>query len=281
MRGSRPVAVFDSGVGGLTVLKAIRARLPREDLVYFGDTAHLPYGTKSPRTVRALTMTHLEFLAARGIKCAVIACNTASAVALNMLKRRLRVPVVGVIEPGIRAALARTRSGRVGVLGTATTISSGQYQLRLRQLAPGIRVTAQACPLFVPIIEEGWARHAIADTVAREYVAPLLRARVDTVILGCTHYPLLKPVLRRVLGKKVALVDSAEEVKVETERLLLERGLARPARGRRAGRTMFFLTDTGGSFKRIASRFLGSPPRDLVEVRLKVSARDRVRGGAA
>jgi len=279
MRGAaRPIAVFDSGVGGLTVFRALRRRLPHESLVYFGDTAHVPYGTKSPETVRTLTRTHLAFLARRGVKCAVVACNTASAVALEgpggartgggASGRPPRIPLIGVIEPGVRMALARTRNGRIGVLGTSTTIASGAYQRRLA--AGGVtRVTARACPLFVPLIEEGWARHPVARRIAAEYVAPLKRAGVDTVILGCTHYPLLRPVLGRVFGPDVTLVDSAEAVQLEVERTLADRGWLR-TRGR--GRDVFFLTDTGGMFPEVARRFLGAPITRLVKVDMRVEA---------
>ena len=275
MRGAaRPIAVFDSGVGGLTVYRTLRRRLPRESLVYFGDTAHVPYGTKSPETVRTLTRTHLAFLARRGVKCAVVACNTASAVALDPPDRAgaggrpSRIPLIGVIEPGVRMALARTRNGRIGVLGTSTTIASGAYQRRLADAGVS-KVTARACPLFVPLIEEGWARHPLATRIAAEYVAPLKRAGVDTVILGCTHYPLLRPVLARVFGRGVTLVDSAEAVELEVERVLADRGWLRAA-GR--GRDIFYLTDTGGKFPAVARRFLGRPIGRLVKVDMRVEA---------
>ncbi len=266
----RPIAVFDSGVGGLTVFRALRRRLPAEHLVYFGDTAHVPYGTKSPDTVRRLTRAHLGFLAARGVKGVVLACNTASAVALDGLAARVRIPVIGVIDPGVLQALDRTRTGRIGVLGTPTTIRSGAYQRRLTALDRRVQVHAAACPLFVPLIEEGWAGHEIARRIAAVYLRPLRRARVDTVILGCTHYPLLAPTLRRVLGPRVALVDSAEAVAGVVERRLAEMGLLRP-RGSRARET-FYLTDTGGQFPAVARRFLGRPVARLVGVNVRVEA---------
>jgi glutamate racemase len=235
---ARPIAVFDSGVGGLTVYRAIRRRLPGESLAYFGDTAHVPYGTKSPDTVRRLTRTHVSFLLRRGVKAVVIACNTASAVAMEALAAAAsRVPVVGVIEPGVRMALERTRSGRIGVIGTTTTIASQAYQRRLVAAGRGVSVHARACPLFVPLAEEGWARHPIARRIAADYLAPLIRARVDTLILGCTHYPLLASTIREVMGSRVELVDSAEAVQRELGAALRARGLlrrapaGRPARG--------------------------------------------------
>jgi len=269
-----PIAVFDSGVGGLTVFRALRRRLPEEPLVYFGDTAHVPYGTKSPDTVRRLTRAHLKFLGGRGVKCAVIACNTASAVALDALSGALRFPLIGVIDPGVRQALERTRNGRIGVLGTSTTIRSGAYQRRIARMDRRARVFAAACPLFVPLVEEGWAGHPVALRIAAAYLAPLRRARVDTVILGCTHYPLLAPVLRRVLGSRVTLVDSAEAVAGETERVLARLGLLRN-RGRR-GRETFYLTDTGGQFPQVARRFLGKPVTRLVGVTVRVEAMNDV-----
>lgn len=275
----RPIAVFDSGVGGLTVFRALRRRLPNEHLVYFGDTAHVPYGTKSPETVRRLTRAHLSFLAARGVKCAVIACNTASAVALESVAKQVRIPLLGVIDPGVLQALDRTRTGRIGVLGTSTTIRSGAYQRRLVLLDRRVRVHAVACPLFVPLIEEGWSDHEVARRIAVEYLSPLLRAKVDTVILGCTHYPLLAPTLRRVLGPRVQLVDSAAAVAGETERILAgmdllrvppKAGLLRGRGGR--GRETFYLTDTGGHFPAVARRFLGKPVTRLTAVGVRVQA---------
>jgi glutamate racemase len=266
----RPIAVFDSGVGGLTVFRALRHRLPSEHLVYFGDTAHVPYGTKSPDTVRRLTLAHLGFLAARRVKCAVIACNTASAVALESFQGRMRFPLIGVIDPGVQQALERTRNGRIGVLGTSTTIRSGAYQRRLLHQDRRAKVTAVACPLFVPLAEEGWAHHPVARLMAREYLAPLRRAGVDTVILGCTHYPLLAPTLKRVLGPRVRLVDSADAVARETERRLAGLGLLRH-RGAR-GKETFYLTDTGGQFPAVARRFLGRPISQLVGVTVRVKA---------
>jgi glutamate racemase len=266
VKSSDPIAVFDSGLGGLTVFRAIRKHLPRENLFYFGDTAHLPYGTKSAETVRRLTLGHLEFLTRRRIKCAVIACNTASAVALQALKRRLHIPVLGVIDPGIREAIVATRNGRIGVLGTATTVASGAYQRGLKNQGRRIRLVAQACPLFVPLIEEGWSRHPVTEAVARHYLAPLIRARVDTVVMGCTHYPLIRAVLQRILGSNVRLVDSAFAVARQTGRSLREMSMLCAKRKRGAAR--FFLTDTGGSFPLVAARFLGEAPGKLTAVGL-------------
>jgi glutamate racemase len=279
VRASRPIGIFDSGVGGLTVFRALRRGLPRESLVYFGDTANLPYGTKSPDTVRGLVRAHLRFLARRGVKCAVVACNTASAVALDGLERALHLPVIGVIDPGVREAVARTRHGRIGVVGTRTMIASGAYQRRLAAAAPGVRVFARACPLFVPLIEEGWARSPVTRRVAMSYLAPLKAARVDTVILGCTHYPLIKSVLQDVMGPRVRLVDASGAVLRAVRAELGGRGLLR-ARGPR-GRVTFCLTDTGGMFPKVARRFLGSPLGRLVKVDVRVRAASVTAGGRA
>ncbi len=264
MRAADPVVVFDSGLGGLTVLRALARCLPGENMIYFGDTAHVPYGTKSPQTVRRLALGHLSFLSRRGIKCVVIACNTVSAVALRPLRAKLGIPVLGVIQPGVVQACRLTRNGRIGVIGTATTVASQAYQRAIRRLDPKLRVTAQACPLLVPLIEEGLSRHRLAWIAARMYLRPLIRARVDTVVLGCTHYPLMRGVFRHLLGPRVHLVDSASAVGLHAERTLRDSGILRKGSGR--GRISFFLTDVGGSFPVAARRFLGKAPDRLIKV---------------
>src|SRR5215472_10192726 len=205
------IGIFDSGVGGLTVMQALLGVLPHEHLVYLGDTARHPYGTKSAETVTDYSVENAEFLVRRGVKVVVVACNTASSVALDALATRLTVPVVGVIEPGARAATARSRTGRVGVIGTEATISSGAYTRALRALRPGIEIYSRPCPLFVPLAEEGWLDGPIPRGVAETYLASLCKSGIDTLVLGCTHYPLLRPVIGAVVGEGVTLVDSAEE----------------------------------------------------------------------
>jgi len=204
----RPIGVFDSGIGGLTVLRALRERLPHESTVYLGDTARVPYGTKGAATVIHFAAQALDHLIHRGVKAVVIACNTASAVAIEDLTRRTHLPVMGVIEPGVEAALAVTR-GRVGVIGTLATVGSDRYGQLLRAARPGIEVIGQPCPLFVPLAEEGWTDHPITRSVAEEYLHGLRESGVDTLILGCTHYPLLKPAIGEVMGPGTTLVDSA------------------------------------------------------------------------
>ena len=228
-----PLGVFDSGIGGLTVARALFERLPHESVIYFGDTARVPYGPKSPDTVRRYSAEILAYLLHRGVKAVVVACNTSTAHALGYLQSHSSVPVVGVIEPGARAAVAATRTGTIGVIGTAGTIASGAYERAIKALRPDARVYSQPCPLFVPLVEEGWFEHPAAELIARDYLAPLQRAKVDVLVLGCTHYPLLKPLLAQVMAGRpdVKLVDSAEEtataVSKELERLnLLANGSA-------------------------------------------------------
>jgi glutamate racemase len=249
-----PVGVFDSGIGGLTVAHAIMAQLPNESVTYFGDTARVPYGPKSPDTVRRYSQEIAGFLVDQGIKSLVVACNTATAHALPVLRENLSVPVIGVIEPGARAAVAATRTGHVGVIGTVGTIKSGAYERALRALEPSLRITARACPLFVPLVEEGWVDHEATRLIAEEYLAPLLETHVDTVVLGCTHYPLLKGVISRVLGSDVRLIDSAEETARETAAVLHDRCLTVSSP---SPRYRFIASDDPLMFLQLGQRFLG------------------------
>ncbi len=250
----RPIAVFDSGIGGLTVFKALSRRMPRESLIYFGDTAHVPYGSKSREAVTRYSLEVARFLDSKEIKAMVVACNTSSALALSRVQKALRVPVLGVIRPGAKAAADATRTGRVGIIGTEATIASGAYTQALRENFPGVRIAAAACPLFVPLVEEGWWAHPVTREVARHYLKPLSRFRIDTLILGCTHYPLLKKPLREVLGPSVKLIDSAEQTAIETEELLSRLKLLN--RGG-PGSWEFFVSDAPKRFLRLAKRLLG------------------------
>jgi glutamate racemase len=254
LKNAAAIGVFDSGLGGLTVLKALARRMPEESLIYFGDTARVPYGSKSPEAIARFSSEAARFLAGRGIKLLVIACNTSSAWALPAIRRAVRIPVIGVIEPGARAALAAAR-GRVGIIGTEATVASRAYPKALRALSPRTRTASAACPLFVPLVEEGWWSGPVVSAVAARYLEPLKRARVDALILGCTHYPYLKPVLARAMGPRVKLIDSADETAAETERALAELGLRAP-RGRR-GRREFYASDAPERFRRLARRMLG------------------------
>lgn len=252
-KSQRPIGVFDSGIGGLTVLSALARRMPNEHLIYFGDTAHVPYGSKSKEAVTRFSLAIARFLESKGIKLLVVACNTSSALALRELKSALKIPVLGVIEPGARAAAAATRNGRVAVIGTEATVRSGAYVAALKKKRPGIHAKALACPLFVPLVEEGWWGHRVTSEVAKDYLKPLRGSGIDALILGCTHYPLLKKTISRGVGPKVRLIDSAEQTAVETEELLDEMGLKR--RGG-PGRREFYASDAPKRFLRIA-RLLG------------------------
>ncbi|HZR82633.1 MAG TPA: glutamate racemase [Candidatus Binatia bacterium] len=259
----RPIGVFDSGIGGLTVLQQLSAVLPREQLIYLGDTARLPYGPKSRETVTAFAAECGDFLADRGVKLIVVACNTTSAVALDALRERYPVPVLGVIAPGARAALRATRRGRIGVIGTETTIASGAYERELRAIEPDVEIFTRACPLFVPLAEEGWVDNDVARRTAALYLASLKRSGIDTLILGCTHYPLLRPAIEDFMGPRVRIVDSAEETAREVRRLLREsRGLR--ARGR--GSASFFVTDTVQRFVRVGEQFYGASVASAVRL---------------
>jgi glutamate racemase len=263
---SAPLGVFDSGIGGLTVARALFERLPRESVIYFGDTARVPYGPKSPETVRRYSAEILAYLLQRGVKAVVVACNTSTAHALGYLQERAPVPVVGVIEPGARAAVAATKTGAIGVIGTAGTIASGAYERAIKALRPEARVHAQSCPLFVPLVEEGWFDHPAAELIAREYLEPLKQAGVDVLVLGCTHYPLLKPLLSRVMGPGVTLVDSAEETAKAVAAELEARGLLAAAGGTHEHR--FVVSDDEPHFRKVGARFLGEKIKQVEVVPL-------------
>lgn len=251
-----PIGIFDSGIGGLTVARAVYERLPHESTVYFGDTARVPYGPKSPETVRRYSLEILEWLLGQGVKAVVIACNTSTAHALETLQAQSPVPVIGVIEPGARAAAAASRGGPIGVIGTAGTIASNAYARAIQRRRPDARVEQVACPLFVPLVEEGWFEHSAAELIAREYLEPLRRTGVDTLVLGCTHYPLLKPLLQRVMGAEVRLIDSGEETAAVVEQVLRRMSLgADPAT---AASHRFAVSDDEARFRGVGARFIGS-----------------------
>ncbi len=259
----RAIGVFDSGVGGLTVFKELMRQLPEEDLLYLGDTARVPYGTKSPETVERYSLEAASFLVAQGVKVLVVACNTASSVALPALQERFDIPVIGVIEPGARRAVELTRRGTIGVIGTEGTIKSGAYSRAIQALAPELQVVSTPCPLFVPLAEEGWANHDVARLTAGEYLAPLAAQGIDALVLGCTHYPLLKATLAQVLGREVLLVDSAEETANSVVKKLQAEGMFRDTPG---GRRRFFVTDVPTRFERVGGAFLGAPLEGVTRV---------------
>lgn len=253
----RPIGVFDSGVGGLTVFHALERALPGESLVYLGDTARVPYGTKSAETVVRYACEATRFLLRKEVKMVVVACNSASSVAIEAVEREAGVPVLGVILPGARRAAELSAAGNIGVIGTRATVGSGAYERAIRARRPDAEVLSRPCPLFVPLAEEGWTDNAIAEQVAETYLAPFKAAGVDTLVLGCTHYPLLQEVIGRVMGMGVRLVDSAESTAEETRRLLRRDSSLASESDDRRGEHHFFVTDAPEPFQAVAERFLG------------------------
>jgi glutamate racemase len=280
-----PIGIFDSGVGGLTVYRALHERLPNERFVYLGDTARVPYGTKSLQTVERYAVENSQFLAARGIKLLVVACNTASALALPAIRAALEIDVVGVIGPGARAAAKNERAGRprsqqtidsihgtIGVIATESTVQSGAYTQAIKKIDADATVIERACPLFVPLAEEGWADNDVARTIAETYLKDL-RAKIDTLVLGCTHYPILRDVIQQTVGADVKLIDSGEATAAEVKSLLEEKGLARltPPTGALERQLCddldhFYVTDAAARFAKVAERFLGAKPSRLEAV---------------
>ncbi len=251
---SKPIGVFDSGIGGLTVVGALRTLLPNESIFYLGDTARVPYGGKSAATVQRYSLEIASMLLEENAKTVVVACNTASAVALSQLTQSLPVTVTGVILPGAQAAIAATRTGHIGVIGTRATINSAAYERALRSLDPDIRVAVRACPLLVPLIEEGWLQSTITDQIIMRYVGPLVKEGIDTLVLGCTHYPLLRDAMARLLGDAITLVDSAQNCAVSVRELLLREDLCAPETN--AGSLQVALTDPPDNFLRVAREAL-------------------------
>ena len=251
---SKPIGVFDSGIGGLTVVAALRKVLPNESIFYLGDTARVPYGGKSAATVQRYSLEIASLLLDEHAKTVVVACNTASALALPQLSESVPVTVTGVILPGAQAAIAATRTGHIGVIGTRATIKSGAYERALNSLDPKIKITARACPLLVPLIEEGWLEHPISDQVIMQYLGPLIGEGIDTLVLGCTHYPLLRPAMARLLGDKITLVDSAQNCANAVRDLLIREELRAPESD--AGSLQVALTDRPDNFLRVAREAL-------------------------
>lgn len=250
-----PIGVFDSGLGGLTVVRELRRLLPSEEILYLGDLAHLPYGTKSTEEIRRLSAACARFLLKKKIKALVIACNSASSVAFDLLSLTLPVPVLNVIAPAVEKALAVSRNGRIGVIATYATIESGSYARSLASKSPDTEYFLKPCPLFVPLAEEGWLEDEVALGAAKKYLIPIKKKNVDTLILGCTHYPLLEKVIAKVMGPGVRLVDSAAPTALRLKKLLQKRGLLYP-RPRRAP-LKIFVTDHVRNFARIGEAFLG------------------------
>lgn len=262
----KAIGIFDSGIGGLTVLKEIVATLPDENIIYLGDTARVPYGIRSPETVTRYSFENTQFLLSQEIKLLVVACNTASAISLEAVKKEYPLPVIGVLEPGARAAAAATRTRKVGVIGTEATIGSGAYEKAIRKIAPDVEVVSLACPLFVPLAEEGWTDNDVARLVAEKYLSPLRGSGIDTLVLGCTHYPLLKPVIGGVVGPGITLIDSATETAREVAGVLEK--LKWQGNGKGGSVRRFFVTDTPARFEKIGKRFLGEPLLRAEQVRI-------------
>ena len=262
---SKAIGVFDSGVGGLTVVKELLRQLPDERIVYFGDTARVPYGIKSKETIIRFSIENILFLLKQDVKLICVACNTVSSIALPEIRNHFRVPIVGVLSPGAREAVDATKNKRIGVIGTKATINSRAYEREIKMLDQNIKITSQACPLFVPFVEEGWIKERAVFEVAENYLRPLKKAGVDTLILGCTHYPLLKKVIKKVMGEDVALIDSAKQAACEVKQILAQTGLlesnARPQRN-------FYVSDGPAWFQGLAKRFLGHQVKEVIKVNL-------------
>lgn len=252
---TRPIGIFDSGVGGLTVVRAMMERLPFENLIYFGDTARVPYGVKSVPTISGFTFQIAQFLLQKDVKMLIIACNTMAAVAADAVRDIANVPVLDVIEAGALGAVAATRNEKIGVIGTPTTINSNAYARAIHQHNARIKMFSQACPLFVPLVEEGWLEHPVTRMTAEEYLKPVVAEGIDTLVLGCTHYPLLKPLLQDVAGDAIQLVDSAEAMAEQSAQILLKNDALNTQRG--APKYDFYVTDVPLRFQTIGERFLG------------------------
>ncbi|RPI02749.1 MAG: glutamate racemase [Ignavibacteriae bacterium] len=255
MNTAQPIGVFDSGIGGLTVVRALTHHLPHENIIYFGDTARVPYGPKSPQVVREYALQDTDVLLHHDVKLIVIACNTVSAVALDVVQKRAKVPVVGVILPGAEAAARATTNNRIGVIGTVGTIFSNAYTNAIRQIDPDISVFGQPCPLFVSLAEEGWINHKATELIAKEYLFPLTLEKIDTLVMGCTHYPILREVIGKVLHQSVTLIDSGEATALAVKNLLTEKAMNNPSTLK--PNLQFFVSDVPHKFTEIGERFLG------------------------
>ena len=258
----KPIGIFDSGIGGLTVVKEVIKLLPYENIVYFGDTARVPYGIKSRETIIKFSLENALFLLQKDVKMIVVACNTSSSLALPIIRKHFKIPILGVIMPGAKEAVYATKNGKIGVIGTRATINSRAYEEEIKRLDYAIKVYSQSCPMFVPIVEEGWMNDGIAGKVAEKYLSPLKAKGIDTLILGCTHYPLLKRKIQEIVGPGVTLIDSAQQVAVEVKQVLSQEGLLN--NGRRSAAREYFVSDEVAIFKNVAKMFLGS---ELKEVR--------------
>jgi len=264
MEKEKPIGVFDSGIGGLTVVKRLLSVLPKESIIYFGDTARVPYGSKSNETVIEYSIQNTKFLLQKGVKAVVVACNTASSIAIDELRKNFDVPIIGMITPGAQMAVEETRNKKIGVIGTRATIFNKAYSNAISKLDSKIEVFEKACPLFVPLAEEGWTHHKATYEIAEEYLKELREKDIDTLVLGCTHYPLLADVIQEVIGKNVRLIDSgiasSEVVRNELQRIGLETNSAVP------GNASFYVSDIPTTFKQVAELFLGQKINEVFKV---------------
>jgi len=262
----KSIGVFDSGIGGLTVVHALMRRLPFENILYFGDTARVPYGSKSAEVVREYAFEDTRFLVQQGVKIIVVACNTVSAVALEYLKSHFSIPIIGMISPGAQAAVRTTTSGRLGVIGTLATIASESYSREIASIDSNIEVYSKACPLFVPLAEEGWSEHIVSKMVAEEYLHDLKQRHIDALILGCTHYPILRNVIQHTVGPNVVLIDSGEAAAIEVEKELRSLDILNPLKDQ--ANYSFFVSDVPQKFKELGEIFLGRPDLRVSRVHL-------------
>ncbi|MFH1563038.1 MAG: glutamate racemase [Nitrospirota bacterium] len=259
-----PIGIFDSGVGGLTVAAEVMKTLPAEDIIYFGDIARTPYGSKSQDTVKRFSIEIADFLIKQQVKMIVVACNTASSLALGALKERFSLPIIGVIEAGVLKAIKSTKSKQIGVIGTQATISSNAYAEAIKTVDSTISVLSQSCPLFVPLVEEGWLDNEVTKLIAKEYLTPLKENQIDTLILGCTHYPFLKGIIQAIMGDEIVLVDSAVEVAEETKKVLSQNNLLRQQNPNPAYK--FYVSDASSKFVELGKRLLGNEIRVVTQV---------------
>ena len=252
-RKTAPVGVFDSGVGGLTVAREISRQLPKENIVYFGDTARVPYGSKSQNTIIRFSEQIIRFLKTKQVKAIVIACNTASALALDAVRDEFDIPIMGVVSPGARAAVEATKNRKVGVVGTDATVQSGMYTKVIREMAPDITVTEKACPLFVPLVEEGFKEHVVTQEIIEYYLESMKHTDIDAMILGCTHYPLIRSKIREYMGDRIQIVNPAYETAMDLKKMLEERGMANDGTTEQHSRYSFYVSDAAEKFRRFAN----------------------------
>ncbi len=264
---SNPIGIFDSGIGGLTVVKRISSFLPNENIVYFGDTARVPYGSKSNETVIEYSLQDAGFLVSKNIKLLVVACNTASSVAIDALKDKFNLPVIGMIEPGAKMAVQKTKNGKIGVIGTYATTGNKAYSKQLVKIDKKLSVHEKPCPLFVPLAEEGWTSHKATKLIAEEYLSDFKKSGVDTLILGCTHYPILSDIIAEVMGDKVTLIDSGTAASMVVEDYL--NGIGLRNNSVQQGYQEFYVSDLPNKFKEIAERFLGRPVEHIRKIDLE------------